>query len=169
MKANGISRISSRTLVALGMIVVALAAHPVYAGAPLKGVDIKLGKNPGGQIAARSTDGNGKVTFGIVPKGSYYISVAPPSASAAGTVSNTATSGSKQSDPSTKSCLLTIDGAVAGPIKTEWSFETNSILAPTPAAATTKTKNVDKVMFDSDGVHPISAVIVRSKSNITNN
>jgi hypothetical protein len=48
-------------------------------GAPLKGVDIKLGKNPGGSAAARTTtDNNGHYTFPGVPLGSYKIYVDIP-------------------------------------------------------------------------------------------
>ena len=52
------------------------AALNVYAGAPLKGVDVKLGKNPGGSPAARATsDSDGKVAFGILPAGSYLMTL----------------------------------------------------------------------------------------------
>ncbi|MGZ3864796.1 MAG: LamG-like jellyroll fold domain-containing protein [Bacteroidia bacterium] len=48
-------------------------------GAPLKGVDIKLGKNPGGSPAARTTtDGGGYYHFYNVPLGSYKIYVDIP-------------------------------------------------------------------------------------------
>lgn len=54
----------------------ALTASVALAGAPLKGVDVKLGKNPGGTPAARTTDGEGRAEFGILPAGQYTVSVA---------------------------------------------------------------------------------------------
>ncbi|MGZ3863317.1 MAG: FG-GAP-like repeat-containing protein, partial [Bacteroidia bacterium] len=48
-------------------------------GAPLKGVDIKLGKNPGGSPAARTTtDNNGNYQFSNIPVGNYKIYVNIP-------------------------------------------------------------------------------------------
>lgn len=51
-----------------------LMAQLAFAGAPLKGVDVKLGKNPGGGCAARTTDAGGKADFGVWPKGNYTLS-----------------------------------------------------------------------------------------------
>jgi hypothetical protein len=48
----------------------------VMAGAPLKGVDVKLGRNPGGIIANRTADNQGKSDFGLLPAGSYYLEFA---------------------------------------------------------------------------------------------
>lgn len=55
-------------------------AQTVLAGAPLKGIDVKLGKNPGGGCAARTTDAGGKVDFGVWPKGNYTLEFAPAAA-----------------------------------------------------------------------------------------
>ncbi len=53
--------------------------HYTTMGAPLKGVDIKLGKNPGGTAAARTTsDINGNYSFTNIPVGSYKIYVDIP-------------------------------------------------------------------------------------------
>jgi hypothetical protein len=54
-----------------------LFARLAFAGAPLKGVDVKLGKNPGGGCAARTTDAGGKADFGVWPKGYYTLDFAP--------------------------------------------------------------------------------------------
>ena len=48
-------------------------------GAPLKGVDVKLGKNPGGNAAARTTtDQNGNYSFSNIPLDNYRIYVDIP-------------------------------------------------------------------------------------------
>jgi SdrD B-like protein/type IX secretion system substrate protein len=53
--------------------------HNSVMGVPLKGVDVKLGKNPGGGCAARTTTGtNGSYVFTNVDTGSYYIYVDIP-------------------------------------------------------------------------------------------
>jgi hypothetical protein len=48
-------------------------------GAPLKGVDVKLGRNPSGGAAARTTtNNNGVYTFNNIPAGSYRIYIDIP-------------------------------------------------------------------------------------------
>ena len=49
----------------------------VFAGAPLKGVGVSLGKSPGGGCAARTTDADGKADFGVWPKGNYTLELSP--------------------------------------------------------------------------------------------
>lgn len=60
-----------RSIVATAFIL--LSCHVALAGAPLKGIDVKLGKNPGGGCAARTTDANGQADFGVWPKGDYTL------------------------------------------------------------------------------------------------
>ena len=72
-----------------------LTSVSAFAGAPLKGCDVKLGKHPGGSAAARSTDENGDANYGTLPAGSYTLTL----------------------DEKTDSAFLVIDGAVGGRIE----------------------------------------------------
>jgi len=57
----------------------ASGGHNQVMGAPLKGIDVKLGRNPGGGCAARTTtDNNGGYTFNGVDTGSYVVLVDIP-------------------------------------------------------------------------------------------
>lgn len=69
----------SSSLLCCALILGLHSLPAAHAGAPLKGVDVKLGKNPGGRPAARVTDSSGKADFGVVAAGSYTISVVLPS------------------------------------------------------------------------------------------
>ena len=60
------------------VLVLNVTSSAAVAGAPLKGIDVKLGKNPGGSVASRMTDGSGRFNFGIVPRGSYHITLSLP-------------------------------------------------------------------------------------------
>jgi hypothetical protein len=47
-----------------------------YASDPVPGCDVKLGRNPGGQLAATSTTNNqGVASFANVPAGSYRVTL----------------------------------------------------------------------------------------------
>lgn len=143
-----------------------IAAGIAHAGAPLKGVDVKLGRNPGGGASARTTDANGKVTFGVLPRGSYYIQIVtpPPVPPAPGA----------RMEPPMQTALVTIDGISATPYKVEWNFmmQRPSPVQPPDSSmrmAPARRPPPDKIVFDSDGAHPVSCTIVKSKSNISNN
>lgn len=132
-------------------MVVALAATTAWAGAPLKGVDVKLGKNPGGKPAARTTNAEGNVDFGVLPAGSYYIVI----------------DGAKSvREPDAQ---IEIRGGTEGPVKKRWSFAQKKAFS---LDATARDAGADKIVLTSDGKHPIevaATAVVRAKSNITNN
>jgi len=54
-----------------------LVSNPAWAGAPLKGIDVKLGKNPGG-VVSRTTNADGVADFGTLPPGAYTLAVQTP-------------------------------------------------------------------------------------------
>jgi hypothetical protein len=128
-------------------------------GAPLKGVDVKLGKNPGGSPAARATtDSEGRFNLGIVPAGSYYLILEKPK-------------NGGNSAP-IKPVLISIKGAVSGLIKVGWNFETSKPFNLN-TQSTTKAVAPEKIILESDGHNPLTGIcetaIVKSKSNISNN
>jgi hypothetical protein len=59
-----------RTLICSAALIAVTSA--ALAGAPLKGIDVKLGKNPGGYVSARTSD-NGNFTFAVLPQGEYTL------------------------------------------------------------------------------------------------
>jgi hypothetical protein len=67
------SRLIIGSLFAASAITCLFFASNAHAGAPLKGIDVRLGKDPGGDCLARTTDAGGKADFGIWPKGNYTL------------------------------------------------------------------------------------------------
>lgn len=76
---NHSTRFGSKTRFVAVAAACLFLAQTVFAGAPLKGIDVKLGKNPGGGCAARTTDAGGKADFGVWPKGNYTLEFSPAS------------------------------------------------------------------------------------------
>jgi hypothetical protein len=93
----------------------------VLAGAPLKGIDVKLGKNPGGGCAARTTDAGGNANFGIWPKGNYTLTFSPSASPDAKTQS--------MARPSSK-LHLEITGAAGGKIARDIDSASSARVAP---------------------------------------
>ncbi|HEV7429242.1 MAG TPA: carboxypeptidase-like regulatory domain-containing protein [Thermoanaerobaculia bacterium] len=129
---------------------VSLFAVSAWAGAPLKGVDVKLGKNPGGSPAARTTSSDGKADFGVLPAGSYYVVADAPKSVA-------------------EEAQIEISGATEGTVKKRWNFAQKKAFG---VDSTAREAGADKIVFTSDGKHPIdvaATAVVKSKSNISNN
>ena len=85
-------------------------------GAPLKGIDVKLGRNPGGSCAARTTtDSTGSYSFTHVPTGNYTIFVDIPNYGMDSTyvVSITGSSQSNNNNYAVDSNRIYIDTTVA--------------------------------------------------------
>ena len=121
-----------KTSLALFVAIVLLASH-VDAGAPLKGVDVKLGRNPGGGAAARTTGNDGRFDFGVLPKGSYWIVLtAPP-------------------------CGVEVTGATGGTVKASWDGKSFHAAPGAVSRAVAK----EKIVFESDGKQPIRGTVSR--------
>ena len=128
-------------------------------GAPLKGIDVKLGKNPGGSPAARTTDNDGKINFGVLNKGSYYLIVTVPDKDA-------------KSAANDDIYLVKITASSDGPVEWAWRVKKHDAAMAAIQNMKGRTAQVtfdDRITFDSDGVTPTEVTIVKSKSNITNN
>jgi hypothetical protein len=111
----------------VSLMILALSATPLLAGAPLKGVDVKLGRNPGGMIAARTTAGDGSFDFGVLPKGRYIITL----------------------DGSAGTAVLHLQGVAGGAVQKSLAIAKGGATARLPAGGATRLE------FSSDGHHPV--------------
>ena len=140
------------------VILLAAAARAETSGAPLKGVDVKLGRNPGNVARTVATNEDGVAQFGTLARGSYWLLLDSPL---------------KPGDPVVVS--LEVRGAMPNP--TTWRYNRkvgtivskNNVAVVMNAAARAKQELPEKILFDSDGTHPVMVTIVKAKSNIPNN
>ena len=114
-----------RALISLTVIV--LTTSPLFAGAPLKGVDVKLGRPPGGTVAARTTGGDGSFDFGILPKGIYFITL----------------------DGSAGTAVIVLKGVPGGALRKSLAIAKGGATARQPAGSAARLE------FSSDGHHPV--------------
>jgi Carboxypeptidase regulatory-like domain len=136
-------------------------------GAPLKGVDVKLGKNPGGSPAARTTtDQDGKFTFAVVPAGEYILTLELKKGS-----SNIAVGGTTTATDAIRFCLITLNLPEGKKLEKSYDLDRNKAFDPAvgPNQSTSKTTKAQDLIVVSDGAHPLNGTIVKSKSNISNN
>jgi hypothetical protein len=143
------------------------------AGAPLKGVDVKLGKNPGGSPAARTTtDANGAFVFADLPAGSYWLTFELPTQRNG--ASGTAASARGTAVPAAPVTQAKIDMVVDGKtIAGYWDFERQAAFEPTQSAAAKSMVAGARlnVEIKSPGrlTGTCEAAVVKSKPNISNN
>jgi len=147
---------------ALALAALCLLPAVATAGAPLKGVDVKLGKNPGGGAAARvTTDEKGNFSFPVVPRGEYTLTVEPP---------NHVPEAAK--GVGVNFCYITLNLPGGRSVERWYDFENNKSFDPatdpTKQSASRSTAGVPFIVV-SDGVTPLNGTIVKSKSNISNN
>jgi len=152
----------------IAMICAAAPAQksPSVTGAPLKGVDVKLGKNPGGQPAARATtNANGEFTFGVVPEGKYDLTVSPPPDMAETQAGGAGqkTSNLNLSKSNINRIAITIDGAKGGPIKKDLEFKPAEINA-TQRAGKPKYKDIT-LTVETDGKAEVKGTITARAVN----
>jgi hypothetical protein len=116
------SLIALKSLPAAAATTFILFAQLAFAGAPLKGIDVKLGKNPGGGCAARTTDAGGKADFGVWPKGNYTLEFAPVSSSPAvmPAASRTLSPGTKPGTQAALKLHVVITGATGGKLERDF-------------------------------------------------
>jgi hypothetical protein len=134
-------------------------------GAPLKGVDVKLGKNPGGGAAARTTtDGDGNFTFPVVPAGEYILTLELKKEKSRDGLINA-------NDPVFRYCYITVHIAGGEKVEKGYDLTQNKAFDPVidPAKQSTSKIKFETFIVRSDGVTPLNGTIVKSKSNITNN
>jgi len=161
-------------LQALGFTALVLfGAGDALGGAPLKGVDVKLGRNPGGGAAARTTtDEEGAFTFGNVPAGSYTLTFELPAASGAAAGSVSALGG--KASPGERAGAAKIEIVVGGKATIGyWDFERHAAFDPAEDATARGSAAAARFTVELNGHMPLTGIcetaVVKAKSNISNN
>lgn len=113
--------------------------NPFAPGGPLKGIDVKLGKNPGGGIQARTfTDSTGFYIFDSIPDGGYKIYVDIPNLPMDSTRELIIAEGdsSIQNNYYADSASVYINPETIGIYASEKQYENNFSIFPNPAKGT---------------------------------
>ena len=138
------------------------------AGVPIRGIDVKLGKNPGGGAVNRTTDANGKIDWGNLAAGSYSMEIVPP----------TGPQITALGDANFYIVEISGPSVVGGTKKVAWEIKRKGFIIPhvlEKSTARTTTPPLPtyspKFQFDvgSGPPTPVQTTIIKSKSNISNN
>ena len=133
-------------------------------GAPLKGVDIKLGKNPGGSPAARATtNAKGEFNFGVQPAGKYDLIVSPPPDSADTQAGGAAEKRINLNSSRSNRLAIVVDGVKDGPVKKDLDFKQKE---PDTTKRVGKPKYEDiTVTIETDGKSEVKGTIAARAVN----
>ena len=103
------------------------------------------------------TDANGKVSLGVLPKGSYTLTLAAPAAERG----TTKTQG--DFNLAHRTALVSIEGIAPTPHKVEWNFDLKRPSPVQPPQSSLKMispgPNADKIVFEADGVHAVTVSV----------
>jgi Carboxypeptidase regulatory-like domain len=169
------NKVPASVLIAFALASVGLFSAAVAAqkgpqnttGAPLKGVDVKLGKNPGGSpVAHTTTDADGNFTFTGVPAGDYILTLEikkDAAKSSDGVI--------RPNDPVFNYCLVTLNLPGGEKVQRGYDLEKNRAFDPVtdPAKQSAARAKLEPFVVHSDGAHQLNGTVVKSKSNIRNN
>ena len=155
----------------------------VIPGAPLKGVDVKLGRNPGGQarlaagqngdgVMVRTTDEDGKANFGVLPAGQYVLVLSFPEKKSDRQSKQAGAPGQRLgalgSDFGTfKAAQISLTGAVGGKVDTIWSFEMNKAVDADATRRAGKPTYKD-ITLEADGKSVVEVTVSKQASIIHN-
>ena len=115
-------------------------------GAPLKGVDVKLGKNPGGTPAARATtDANGAFAFPEMPAGSYVLTLDLPAEAVP--VPGTAARQTGLNAINVKLARIEVTSG-GGTIVGHWNFERGTAFDPSQNVTAKTTQTSSRIIVD---------------------
>jgi hypothetical protein len=133
VQASILSALALTVLCLFSSVATAQKGPQSTTGIPIRSGDVKLGRNPGGGAAARTTtDENGNFTFPVVPAGEYTLTLELKKE----TSITPAARGSATATDAVKFCLITLN--LPGGKKVEKGYDLAQNKAFDPAIDPTK-------------------------------